>query len=146
MLIVVNRDVSEPTYTTSRITIDNEHICYGLEDAVREKFVNGRWTWKPEFKLKGKTAIPSGEYFLIIDFSNRFQRDLPHILDVPDFTGIRIHSGNTELNTEGCLLPGKGRGEGFVSYSRAAFAILLHRIKQAIEHGVKVRIRFDNQF
>lgn len=75
-------------------------LCFTLEDEIRE--IPG----KPvqEWKIPKETAIPQGTYKVIVDRSTRFKIDLPHILDVPGFGGIRIHGGNKAENTEGCLL------------------------------------------
>ena len=72
-------------------------VCYTLEDLVRE------------VKLPRYTAIPAGAYKLKISRSNRFKKDLPEVLSVPGFTGVRIHGGNTHENTEGCPLVGNVR-------------------------------------
>lgn len=95
--------------TIGALTINEEPECVTLEDPVREVYSNGakRWIWKEEFKLYGRTAIPSGRYPLVIDFSERFKRPMPHILNVPDYGGIRIHNGGTVLDTEGCPLTGR---------------------------------------
>jgi hypothetical protein len=61
--------------------------------------------------------IPTGKYKVIVDHSNRFNRDLPLLLNVAGFTGVRIHRGNTSKNTQGCILPGKNDKIGWVSYS-----------------------------
>lgn len=87
-----------------------EPFCYVLEDVVRP----------PGMKIPGQTAIPEGRYEIVIDFSKRFQREMPHILDVPNFSGIRIHAGNESHETEGCLLLGKKRSVDFVGQSKAA--------------------------
>jgi hypothetical protein len=75
-------------------------LCWTLEDAIREV------ADKPvsEWKVKSKTAIPFGSYDFIVSFSNRFQKDMVEVLNVPGFAGIRFHGGNTHEDTEGCLL------------------------------------------
>jgi hypothetical protein len=73
---------------------ENHFLCYTLEDACRPK------------KILGKTAIPYGRYRVDFTWSGRFNRMLPILCDVPLFFGIRIHAGNTETSTEGCLLVG----------------------------------------
>ena len=60
------------------------------------------------FKYPSLTAIPEGRYRLRTTFSQRFQRNTPQLMDVPQFTGIRIHAGNTAADTDGCILLGQG--------------------------------------
>lgn len=80
------------------LTIDGVHQCFTLEDKVREK------------KIFGKTAIPPGRYEVTVSFSNHFQKKLPLLMNVPNFEGVRIHSGNTAKDTEGCILVGMTKG------------------------------------
>jgi Family of unknown function (DUF5675) len=109
---------------------------YILEDKVREI------TGKPvtEWKIKAETAIPAGRYKVVIDMSTRFKKQMLHLLDVPGYEGIRIHSGNTSHDTEGCLITGRERDEknGEVSGSRVALASLYPRIEAAIASGESV--------
>jgi hypothetical protein len=74
--------------------INNEFLCYTLEDIIRD------------IKISKVTAIPYGEYKLIFTYSNRFKKEMLQLLNVPNFDGVRIHSGNTEKDTEGCVLVG----------------------------------------
>jgi hypothetical protein len=67
------------------------------------------------------SSIPAGRYKVIIDFSNRFQRQMPLLLDVPGRTGIRIHKGNAPSNTEGCILLGTSEDLDWVGGSGVAF-------------------------
>lgn len=75
-------------------------LCWTLEDVVREIPGQPVTAWK----IKGRTAIPRGTYPMCVTRSNRFGVDLPLLLDVPGFDGIRIHGGNTAADTEGCIL------------------------------------------
>lgn len=77
--------------------LDNEFFGFTLEDTPRPQGV----------KIKHKTAIGEGIYKIAITFSNRFQRKMPLLLDVPLFEGIRVHGGNNENNTSGCILLGE---------------------------------------
>lgn len=90
---------------TGVLEVDSRSTCYTLEDAVLEQ----PGLDVKEWKIPGKTAIPRGRYKVVMDFSNRFGRIMPHILDVPGFTGVRFHGGNTSEQTEGCVLLGEKR-------------------------------------
>ena len=120
MLIEVKRFEFKDTHTVGKMYVDGIYECYTLEDAVR----NGT-------KVVGKTAIPIGTYKLIIDASVRFKQDMPHILDVPDFTGVRIHAGNTSADTDGCILLGSTwAGKDFIGNSKIAYKKFFDKLKQ----------------
>ena len=65
-------------------------------------------------KIYGETAIPAGTYKVILSYSNKFKRILPEILNVPHFLGIRIHKGNTEQDSAGCVILGENKVKGKV--------------------------------
>lgn len=69
-------------------------VCNTLEDASTVT------------KIKGESCIPTGKYDVQITMSNRFKKLLPLLIDVPNYAGVRIHKGNTEKDTEGCILVG----------------------------------------
>ena len=120
MLIEVKRLEFKDTHTVGKLYINGVYECFTLEDAVR----NGT-------KVLGKTAIPIGTYKLIIDASTRFKQDMPHILDVPDFTGVRIHAGNTSADTDGCILLGSTwAGKDFIGNSKIAYKKFFDKLKQ----------------
>lgn len=110
-----------------------QRICYILEDTDRRLETGGT-------KLYGRTAIPRGKYQVIVDFSPRFNRELPRLLNVKDFSGVRIHTGNRPEDTEGCLIPGlKMQPEKeWVTNSIAAFNALLKVIKSADECWIEI--------
>jgi len=105
--------------TIGELTVDGLFQCYTLEDIERE------------VKIKSETAIPKGTYKVIINHSNRFKRLLPLLIDVPGFEGIRIHSGNSNHDTEGCILVGETRSKDFIGKSRKAFDKLFEKMKRA---------------
>jgi hypothetical protein len=109
------------------LTIDGLWECYTLEDLERD------------IKIKGETAIPKGTYKVIINQSNRFKRLLPLLLNVPEFEGVRIHSGNTNHDTEGCILVGRTRTDDFIGQSRKAFDKLFEKMKKAKEITLTIR-------
>ena len=120
MLIEVKRFEFKDTHTVGKLYLDGIYECFTLEDAVR----NGT-------KIIGKTAIPIGTYKVIIDASTRFKQDMPHILDVPDFTGVRIHAGNTSADTDGCILLGSTwAGKDFIGNSKIAYKKFFNKLKE----------------
>ena len=111
-------------------------ICYVLEDKYREVEGQDVKVWKEQ----DKTAIPKGVYDVRITFSNRFQSKLPLLIDVPGFTGIRIHSGNSSKNTEGCLLVGMtwdGKSD-WIGSSKIAMSVLMPLIERAENCSIEI--------
>ena len=128
MLIEVKRFEFKDTHTVGKMYVDGIYECYTLEDAIR----NGT-------KIIGKTAIPIGEYKLIVDASVRFKQDMPHILNVPDFTGVRIHAGNTSADTDGCILLGSTwSGKDFIGNSKIAYKKFFDKLKKAKTATIKI--------
>lgn len=109
-----------PESTIGTLMVDGKFECYTLEDVVRDG---------P--KVYGKTAIPAGTYEVRITYSNHFKRDLPLLLDVPGFEGIRIHPGNTAADTEGCILVGRTKAINRINNSRDAFDSLYAKMLAA---------------
>ena len=115
MKITVKRTFKGPEYTIGKLYIDDNYFCDTLEDTVRK------------VKIAGKTAIPAGSYKVKKTMSPRFKKILPEILNVPNFSGVRIHSGNTAADTDGCLLLGLNKAKGQVLCSKNAMAFFMDR-------------------
>ena len=142
MNLLLERQPSGVSCTIGNLQIDGDFQCYTLEDVVREVEGQPVATWKQH----GKTAIPAGTYKVRITYSNRFKCDLPLLQAVPGFEGVRIHPGNTDADTEGCILPGTRiapHGEA-VEQSRAAFDRLFEKIDAAETAGEEVWITITN--
>jgi hypothetical protein len=121
MKITVKRLHRTDKSTIGELFIDGKFECYTLEDVERK------------IKIKSETAISKGEYKVIINQSNRFKRLLPLLLNVPNFEGVRIHSGNSNHDTEGCILVGKTRSLDYIGNSRLAFGKLFKKMQLAEE-------------
>lgn len=102
MLIEIHRDIFHPTYCLGEMFIEGRLFGYTLEDTDRHLESGG-------IKIKGETAIPRGRYLVSLNFSTRFRKIMPWVHDVPGFSGVRIHGGNTAADTEGCPLLGQYR-------------------------------------
>ena len=93
-----------------------------------------------EAKVKGRTAIPTGRYKVVLTYSPRFKRILPLLDSVPHFTGVRIHRGNTAKDTEGCILVGYNREVGKVLDSAATEQRLMAVLQNAVNKGEQIYI------
>lgn len=142
MELLLKRDRLHASDTTGELfDVTNgvrEFVCYVLEDVVRTG---------P--KVYGRTAIPPGRYEIKVHRSPRFGRDLPLLMNVPNFAGILIHPGNDAGDTEGCLLPGLARQVAAdqsqrVTQSRDAFARLQLRIQRAVSLAKPIWIQIVN--
>jgi hypothetical protein len=118
--------------TIGDLLIDGKFYCYTLEDMYREK------------KIKGVTAIPYGRYEVIINFSNRFKKPMPLLLNVKGFDGIRIHSLNTSDQTEGCIGVGFTKSKDFIGNSRSAFNQFMPKLRTGLKQG-KVFIEISRE-
>lgn len=132
MKLFLQRIAQTPEYTIGRLEINGKFFCHTLEDAVREQ------------KIAGKTAIPEGTYKVVVNRSPRFKRDLPLLLDVPYFEGIRIHRGNTAKDTSGCILVGINSKKGMVLESTKYEVELTNILKKAQQNGDTITIEIKN--
>lgn len=114
--------------TIGKLSIDGVFFCYTLEDAVRP------------VKIPHETAIGYGVYRVIVNMSARFKCLMPLLVDVLNYVGVRIHWGNTDANTDGCILVGWGRGVDTITGSRDAFKALMGRLMVALAAGEQITI------
>lgn len=130
MKIQVKRIAKKDTYTIGKMFIDGVYFC----DTIEDRCIN----WDIDSKINGKTAIKEGTYKVVLTVSNRFKRLLPLLINVPNFDGIRIHSGNTEHDTEGCILVGENKQKGMVLNSRVYEKKLMLILKKASEITIEI--------
>lgn len=138
MELKLNRIFLGSSATIGELYIDKKYIANTLEDRVR-----------PEGeKVYGKTAIPEGTYEMVLSYSPRFKKILPEILNVPNFTGIRIHCGNSSADSSGCILVGTwdGEKEDWVSDSKVAFNKLMSLLQKAADNKEKITITINNSW
>lgn len=135
MEITVIRTVKEAGFTIGHMTVKDLSL-WTLEDGVRE--VPGVPVC--EWKQYGQSAIPVGRYQVVVTYSNRFKRELPLLIGVEGFTGIRIHAGNSAEDTEGCLLVGRGLNQAGdrITDSRTALSDLMQVLDDAYDRGEEV--------
>lgn len=125
MTWLLRRDRSEPSIllrgTPGTLFVDGFRFCATLEDVERPA---GE-------KVPGETAIPTGTYLVVLEMSAKFHRLLPEIKDVPGFSEVKFHRGNTVRDTAGCPLVGMSRVGLVLAASKAAEEQLVERLRQA---------------
>ena len=126
MKLELNRVFIGDDYTIGHLFIDGTSFCDTLEDIPRA------------IKIADKTCIPKGTYKVILNMSNRFKKIMPLLLEVHDFDGIRIHSGNSSKDTSGCILVGKNSVKGGLTDSRTAFDKLMTKLKTANDITIEI--------
>lgn len=132
MKLTLTRTSRQEGFTTGVLYADKELIGYTLEPQWRDL--------RKEKKVNGQTAIPEGTYEIRLMFSPRFVRAMPYLLEVPGFTGIMIHCGNTIADTRGCILIGKRHTPDTLVQSRSAFNKLYARLAEAEQQGEPISI------
>ena len=132
MELHLDREPSGARFTYGQLFVNGQYECETLEDVVRA------------VKIAGETAIPNGRYRVTLEDSPRFGRDTITVKDVPNFTHIRIHAGNTEKDTDGCILVGQVRGERSILRSRIALAHLKEKVSAGLQDGGEVWLTIRN--
>ena len=134
MLLRITRKWFTNKSTIGLVSVDGVKCGFSLEDVARPDGV----------KVYGETAIPAGEYAVTIDYSERFKKLMPHILDVPGFEGVRIHCGNKPEQTEGCILVGLNKGQDTIYNCQATYDYIYGSIEKALANKEKVTIWIVN--
>lgn len=124
MEIVLQRNTYTNDSTIGELTFGDKKV-FTLEDKVRDINKDGDLDDKGEAKVYGETAIPCGTYQIVITYSNRFKKPLPLLMNVKGFEGIRIHPGNTKVDTHGCILLGLNKQSNMITDSRSAMSIFM---------------------
>lgn len=128
MKLLLKRIALRDNYTIGKLYINDKYFCDTLEDAVRD------------VKIKHQTAIPKGIYKVILTASPRFKRILPRLLNVPEFTGVLIHRGNTIADTSGCILVGENKKKGMVLNSTKYEVELVKILTESNSKNITIEI------
>ena len=144
--LLLDRKYRKETYTIGNLYVDGEWFCNTLED--KDRGLSQTMTLEEINKIKvyGETAIPTGRYEVRMDivspkyngvkwYKDNFGGRMPRLESVKGFSGILIHSGNTALDSNGCILVGLNKAKGKVLDSRATFQKLWKVLEQARKTG-----------
>jgi len=133
----------KPTQTAGNFSVNGSPMYYTCED--KDRGLNSAMSLDEikRIKVKAETAIPAGRYKIAWVYWASHKRYAPLLLNVPGFQGIFIHSGNTEADSEGCILIGFNKITSGISNSKAARIDLDKRIETAIKNGEEVYITIE---
>ena len=107
MLIKLSRIAEGAEATVGLLQVDGLPLCFTLEDQGQP---GGK-------KIAGETRIPAGRYRVGVRRRGRWHlkskrrwpkwhRGMLQLQEVPGFTDVLIHPGNSDDDTAGCILPG----------------------------------------
>jgi hypothetical protein len=125
--ILVIRDYEDKEQSLGRLYVRDENGCIIFQCECLER------SYKDN--KKRVSSIPEGKYTLMLEYSNRFKKDLWEIYNVPNRSECKIHSANYWFQLNGCIALGKNRsdinGDGFVDVtSSRATMKLFHQAMQ----------------
>lgn len=143
MKLHLKRIYKGSTYTIGHLYIGDKYFCDTLEDTDRGLTSDIDEEEIKRIKVYSETAIPTGTYKIEVTFSPRFKRKMPLLIGVKGFSGIRIHSGNNEYHTSGCILCGYNKEKGKVLNSKIVTSKLYALIENAINNKEEVEISIE---
>jgi hypothetical protein len=123
MHLTVQRQYLRDDRTLGELLLDGQHFAWTIEDAVRDR------------KIPNETAIPPGVFEVVVNWSSRFGKPLPMLLNVPGFTAVRFHGGNGPQHTEGCILIGAERDDERIWKCAEVSVFLTFKIRNATTTG-----------
>lgn len=121
-------------YTIGQLYAGGRLICNTVEDADRGLNMYMKETEIKNKKVYAETAIPAGTYKLAVSVSPKFKRKLIEVLNVPGYSGIRIHKGNTAKDSAGCIIPGENKIQGGVINSTKYEELLTSMVESALNN------------
>lgn len=153
LIVNLKRAYLGERYTIGHLIIEEAGFrCDTIEDTVRDKNRNGKFD-NGEKKIKHVTAIPYGTYEITMRvISPKYSKKnafaftegrMPRLLNVPEFEGILIHTGNTEQDSSGCIVVGENKVKGQVINSMATFKRLWRILNDAYKEGRTIYIKIE---
>ena len=153
MKLELIRKWKKQDYTIGELYIDGKFFSNTLEDPDRGLASTMSLTEIKAKKIKGDTAIPTGTYKITLDIvSSKYSNfskypyvkfckgKMPRLLNIPGYEGVLIHAGNTQKDTEGCLLVGSNKVVGKVINSQVTWK-KLYEILQKDKNNLSITIK-----
>lgn len=152
MKLLLERKYKKATYTIGRLYIDDKFECNTLEDKDRGLTQDMPLAKIKEVKIAAETAIPLGTYEIDMDtispkyslkpwyVKNCHGARVPRLVNVPGYSGVLIHVGNTAKDSVGCILVGKNDAVGMVTNSKYWFLQLYNKMYAAYKRGENIDI------
>ena len=151
MILTIERKWKKKTYTIGILHINGERFCETLEDKDRGLKSSSPLSQLKMQKIPGETAIPTGVYKVAMNtispkyaavewFKDLCGGRMPRLANVPAFSGLLIHPGNTALDTQGCILVGRNAQVGRLTKSRETFEKLYRILSEADNRGEEILI------
>lgn len=147
MILVLEEIGTTPNSTGSHLFVDGRPFSFVVEDGYRDK------------KVKHETRIPGGRYRILPRTEGKFfakyarlygHKFVPWLQDVPGFEFILIHTGNTVIDTSGCLLVNRSIGIGrdnnyFGSDSSTVYKLLYSLMEKALDRSEEIWIEIHRK-
>ena len=150
MILTLKRIAKRPAYTIGKLYIDGVFFCDTIEDTERGLEMSMPLDMIAKMKVKGETAIPTGTYEVAMNIiSPAYSKKkafawckgvMPRLLNVPGWTGVLIHTGNTQKDSEGCIIVGRNTKVGMVTDSMATFKRLYPILRAASDRFEKIEL------
>ena len=140
MRLRLERKAKKPTYTIGKLYVNDAYFCDTLEPRDRQLTQQMSAISIQNFKVIGKTAIPTGIYRVEMHMMMKRRCWRPQLMDVPGFSGIFIHEGNKPDETRGCILLGNNSIKGQVVNSAKYVTALKKAIEECDKRGEKVEM------
>ena len=156
MELILERIAKRKTYTVGRLYLAPLPTGEGQGESPQVESLLGESllcstiepTWRDyargQRRIPGRSAIPEGRYAVVISYSTERGQWLPVLLGGPDFNKqwpvIRIRDGESYFDTEGDILVGETREEGWLAESRSCLRRLKRLITDAKECGEPVHL------
>lgn len=157
MILTLKRIYTCKDYTIGHLYVDGSYICDTLEDTDRMLDSSMTLDQIAKIKVKGMTAIPTGRYKVLMNivspkyskskyYMNICKGRVPRLDNVPGYSGVLIHVGNTAADTEGCLLLGYNKVKGQVINSKVAFENVYNKLSIAKSIGQTIYIDIERKY